>query len=418
MPLSSTALAVCIDATRPAALWRLWGMSLMERQLREVARLGADAALVLVSPATEDAVQHLRPDYAKLTNLEPTFVPSTDPSAVLQPLVELGRPVLFLQGDVVYDDRVLSHLVGSGPNHAVRGAETEAVYVGKEDVGAHCEARLTGIASTGTPAPPGQLEPATVQTTRLDELDAYVPALRLTMPPFMVRLSDPAQLPQVDRLMYRRTFKGVIDAVALYGYYHLVRRVTRQLSRTTLPPDLFTVLSILGIWGAIPCFAAGHLAGGVILAWVGVILDSVDGKLARLTLHLSDTMGNIEHIAAMPGLGLWFVALGWHLTGGALLTPSPAAWTCAGMLVCFLADKVVTGGFRSLTGGELFDYRPIDAAFHLVAARRNIHLLILTLGVLVDDVGTAFAAVTGWMAATLFFHLIRFGWGVLASDDT
>ena len=418
MPLSSTALAVCIDATRPAALWRLWGMSLMERQLREVARLGADTALVRVSSATGDAARYLRPDYARLYDLEPTFVPGEDRAGLQRSLAELERPVLYLQGDVVYDDRVLAHLLGSGPNHAVRGTEAEAVYLGEEAVRAGTLAPSIEAAPDETPSPPGLPEAPPVQTTSLDDLDAYVPALRLTMPPFMVRLVDPAQLPQVDRLMYRRAFKGVIDAVALYGYYHLVRWVTRQLSRTTLTPDLFTVLSILGIWGAIPCFATGHLAGGVLLAWGGVLLDSVDGKLARLTLHLSDTMGSIEHITAMPGLGLWFVALGWHLTGGDLLSASPAALTCWGMVVCFLADKVVTGGFRSLTGRELFDYRPIDAAFHLVAARRNIHLLILTIGLLVGAVGTSFAVVTGWMAATLFLHLIRFGWGLLASQDS
>ena len=393
-------------------------MSLVERQLREVARLGVEMALVRVSAETEEAAQYLRPDYAELFDLEPIFVRAADPCAVHQALAELEQPVLFLQGDVVYDDRVLTHLVESGPNHAVRGIQAEAVYLGEEAVRANANPFLSEASAAGPPAEPGLPDWASVRTVSLDDLDEYVPALRLTMPPFMVRISDPAQLPEADRLMYRRTFKGVIDAVALYGYYHLVRWVTRQLSRTMLTPDLFTVLSMLAIWGAIPCFATGHLVSGVALAWAGVLLDSVDGKLARLTLHLSDTMGSIEHLTAMPGLGLWFVALGWHLTGGALLTPSPAAFTCWAMVACFLLDKLVSGSFRSITGRELFDYRPIDAVFHLVAARRNIHLLILTLGVVVNAVDAAFAALTGWMAATLLFHLVRFGWGVLAAEDS
>lgn len=418
MPLSTAAPAACIDATRPSALWSLWGMTLVERQLREAARLGVEMALVRVSAQTEEAAQLLRPDYAALFDLEPIFVRAADPAAVRQALAELEQPVLFLQGDVVYDDRVLTHLIESGPDSAVRGSQAEAVYLSVEALRAEDGPDSSEAQAAGSSTEPGLPGEASVRTASLVDLGAYVPALRLTMPPFMVRISDPEQLAEVDRLMYRRTFKGVIDAVALYGYYHLVRWVTRQLSRTTFTPDLFTVLSILAIWGAIPCFATGHLIGGIALAWVGVLLDSVDGKLARLTLHLSDTMGSIEHITAMPGLGLWFVALGWHLTDGSLLTPTPAALTCWAMVICFLFDKLVSGSFRAITGRELFDYRPIDAAFHLVAARRNIHLLILTVGVVIGAIGPAFAAVTGWMAATLLFHLLRFGWAVLATEGS
>jgi hypothetical protein len=80
------------------------------------------------------------------------------------------------------------------------------------------------------------------------------------------------------------------------------------------------------------------------------------------------------------------------------------------MLGTFLLDKVASGGFRALYGRELFDYRPVDAAFHLVASRRNISLVILSVGVVVGQVGPAFALMAGWMAVTLAFHLSRFGW--------
>lgn len=44
--------------------------------------------------------------------------------------------------------------------------------------------------------------------------------------------------------LVERTFKGVIDAVARYGYYHLVRFLTRALSRTTVSRNLL-IYSIL-----------------------------------------------------------------------------------------------------------------------------------------------------------------------------
>jgi len=144
----------------------------------------------------------------------------------------------------------------------------------------------------------------------------------------------------------------------------------------------------------------------------------VDGKLARLTLQLSDTMGDFEHIAAMPGLGLWLLALGWHLSDGHLSQVSTESVACAVLLLTFLADKAASGTFRSLVGRELFDYRPADAAFHLIAARRNIHLAFLTVALPFGAARTAYLAMAGWMTATLAFHLVRYAWVLLTDGPT
>jgi phosphatidylglycerophosphate synthase len=242
------------------------------------------------------------------------------------------------------------------------------------------------------------------------ELDPYVPSLRLTMPPYLLRARAKNELRSLDHLLYHRTFKGVIDTIARHGYYHLVRWITRQLSRTTLSPNLFTALSILAIWAAVPCIALGQLGAGVLLAWVGVILDSVDGKLARLTLHLSEAMGVLEHLSATPGLGLWYLALGWHCSGGDLWGGTPLALATWALVGAFVLDKLVSTAFKQRHRRELFDYRPLDAAFHLIAARRNVSLLQLSVGVLLDQPHIALVSMAAWMVCTLLFHTGRWLW--------
>ena len=392
---------LCIDATLPAAGWRLWGMSLVERHLREARRRGLDRAVICVTPETAAAASRFRPDLDRLHPQHRRLVEVAGPGEARRWVAEhVEGPVLLVEGDSVVDDRIFDHLLAAGPGCVVRGEGAVAAHL--PSAGPLAE---QGGDGPWEPEPGGPL-----RVSQAGDLDRYVPELRLTMPPFLIRLTDPRQLRPVDRLMFHRTFKGVIDVVARYGYYHLVRFLTRALSRTTVSPNLLTLLSVLGIWAAIPCFAAGRLGAGILCAWAGVLLDSVDGKLARLTVNLSDRMGGFEHAAAIPGLGLWFAALGWHLGDGRLLTPSPAALACWTLVAAFLLDKLCTGGFNALFGYELFDARPLDAAFHLVAARRNVHLLILTVGTGLGAAAPAYEVMAWAMAATLAVHALRFAW--------
>ncbi|MBT6146424.1 MAG: CDP-alcohol phosphatidyltransferase family protein, partial [Gemmatimonadetes bacterium] len=301
-----------VDASRAPASWIVWGMSLTERLRRQGSLGGIDHVVVWVGHSAAEDTVRWRTDLERLHPQRCDLV--EEASQLDEILTEHGADgLLVAEGDVVHDDRLLEHLLQQGPGHAIVSDVAAVVWLSQEQ----WNQRRTSWPDGGS-----RLLAEGLVCTPLAQIGDYVPELRLTIAPFMIRLTAPDQLRKVDHLMYRRTFKGVIDVVARYGYYHLVRLITRGLSRTTLSPNLFTVLSILGIWVAIPCFATGHIALGCVSAWIGVLLDSVDGKLARLTLNLSDAMGTIEHLSAMPGLGLWFIAIGWHLTSGDLITPS------------------------------------------------------------------------------------------------
>jgi hypothetical protein len=405
-----------IDATRPAAGRWLWGMTPVERQIRELARLGVARVVIWVSEESAESVHRLRGDLRRLYQVDLDFRTATSTEQLYRALTEAEEDLLLLEGEGVYDERILAHLLCQGPGVGVMDREGVSGFHLQRD-----QARRLGgvLQQESLPEKTAPLwADLGVAICSPDELEHYVPSLRLTMAPLAVRVPAAEDFRSIDHLMYRRTFKGVIDAVARYGYYHLVRWLTRQLCRTELTPNLFTLLSVFSIWGAVPCFAVGHFGAGVLVAWVGVILDSVDGKLARLRLHLSDAMGAFEHIAAMPGLGLWYAATGWHLTEGKLLALDGWALVTWVLLAAFLLDKCITGGFKAIFGKELFDYRPLDAAFHLVAARRNISLALMTLGALVGHLEPAFAATAAWTLATLAFHLLRFVWiGLTRSEE-
>ena len=61
-------------------------------------------------------------------------------------------------------------------------------------------------------------------------------------------------------------------------------------------------------------------------------------------------MGDFEHVAAMPGLGLWFLATGWHLSGGQLFAGDSIALGTWSLMALFLADKISSGLFAKWGG--------------------------------------------------------------------
>ena len=394
---------LCIDATRGAAGWRLWGMSLAERLLREGSRRGLRRAVICVTPETAAPVARFRPDLDRLHPQQRRLVEvAGSPEARRWLADHVEGPVLFLEGDAVVDDRVLDHLLAAGPGCLVRG----------EGAGA---AHLPSAALLAQPAGGGPWDPdpgAPLRVVEAGDLGPYVPELRLTMAPFLIRLADPRQLRPIDRLMFHRTFKGVIDVVARYGYYHLVRFLTRGLSRDHGPAE-----------PADPALGPRRLGRRPLLRrrapWgrdpvrLGRRPPRLGGRQARPPHRQPERgrMGALEHAAAIPGLGLWFAALGWHLGEGRLLTP-------------------VAGRRRLLDAGGRLPPRqalhrrlqgalrirvvrppgPSTPPFTSFAARRNVHLLILTIGAGLGAAAAAFQGMAWAMAATLVVHALRFAW--------
>ena len=399
---------VWIDATQRAAGRQLWGMSLVERQVREMALRACRRFCLLVTTQTRGSVEAMRDDLHDLYEVELEIVEVAAVGEVFLRLSQVREEVILLAGDAVYDDRALAYILDEGAGSAVWAQERGAFYFSSEQC-----ATLHEL-SVQTWQDLMAVDGLAFRGTEVGELNAYVASLRLTMPAYIYRLGPDEDIRHIDHLMYRRTFKGAIDAVARYGYYHLVRWITRQLARGKSTPNFYTLLTVFCVWIASPLIALGHIGEGLLVAWAGVILDSVDGKLARLRLHLSDEMGTFEHIAAMPVLALWFLAMGWHLSAGQLFTLLPVPLETWLLLAAFLLDKITSGLFKKVVGRELFDYRRIDALFHLVAARRNIALLILSAGGLLGYLEYSFHALMLWMAATLFFHLLRFYWVLIS----
>jgi phosphatidylglycerophosphate synthase len=350
-----------VDATRPEALERLWGMTLLERILRQLTAAGVTCVYLRVPTGTHWRARLRRDFRADLLVME--HAPPAD-----------GQLTLVLDGASVYDNRLISYLAGSNRPLRVQGDTLAEVRGGHGH-----EMEL--------------VEPA--------RLPSYVPKLRRHQTPYLLPVRSRADLKHAERFMFDVAYKGVTDVVTKYLYPGLVRALTRRLAPTTITPNQVTALSMLLSFGAVPLYFLGHLGLAVVMGLVMSVLDSVDGKLARLTLRESKSGNVMDHGSDFVYFAIWLLGAGVATQNGAAKLLLLGVW---------LLDKSIVGAFLYLRKRELNDWAPVDALFRLVVLRRNVFLLVLGAGLLAHQAALAVQVLTVWALAGVLFHAGRVLW--------
>ncbi len=244
------------------------------------------------------------------------------------------------------------------------------------------------------------------------EMDSYISDLRLKAEPYVIDLSSSSDVRTIENRMYEANFKGTLDFIATYIYKYPVREITRNVSRVQwLTPNVFTALSIFCSFAFPFFFAQGNIALALTLGWTMFIADSVDGKLARLTVRLSRIAGMIEHGTSAPAMWLWFIGMGWYFSRGQLLTPENPATVATWILTSlYWLDKGVNGVFKTRFKRDMYDFTPLDKRFHLIACRRAVILFIVTAGYFTAHFAHSFLFLAGWMIVSFAFHTYRLFW--------
>jgi phosphatidylglycerophosphate synthase len=136
-------------------------------------------------------------------------------------------------------------------------------------------------------------------------------------------------------------------------------------------------------------------------------LDTVDGKLARVTLT-STRLGDVfDHGIDLVHPPFWYYAWGVGLAG-TMLNPTVAALVAV-IVAGYVIGRLQEGFFIWRFGIEIHIWRPVDTWFRLVTARRNPNLLLLMLFSLAGRPDLGLWAVAVWTVISLAFHFVRIG---------
>jgi hypothetical protein len=120
-----------------------------------------------------------------------------------------------------------------------------------------------------------------------------------------------------------------------------------------------------------------------------------------------------DHVIDLLHPPFWYIFWGMSLANPPDILGLDFSAQCWLLASAYVLGRAAEGLFPLLGRCSIFTWRPFDAWFRLVTARRNPCLILLTLGVLIGRPGWGFVAVVGWSALTTGILLLRLLQGVI-----
>jgi phosphatidylglycerophosphate synthase len=256
----------------------------------------------------------------------------------------------------------------------------------------------------GTPLPPR----ASLRVREAeDEAGILNHMLRKRERPFAESLV-PETVQAIERLSYFGAYKGVTDLLTKYLWPEWAFVLTRIAARWGVTPNQVTAVGSVLCAAAAVLFWHGWLWTGMIVGLGFMVLDTVDGKLARCTIT-SSAIGNVwDHGVDLVHPPFWW----WAWCVGCAARGHPLDdrvfwWVMGAILIGYVAERLIEGGFARAFGFHIHVWRRFDSWFRLITARRNPNMVILFAFMLIARPDWGIAAVAVWTLLSLVVHLIR-----------
>lgn len=238
-----------------------------------------------------------------------------------------------------------------------------------------------------------------------DLVPAHDAKLRKHSPPFVLPV-DPDVVRKAEIQIFEASYKGVTDLVTKWIWPRPARLVTGWCVRRGISANAVTAASYVLVFAALIAFATGTFELGLVAAWLMTFLDTVDGKLARVTLTSSRLGDYLDHGLDLVHPPLWWAAWGVGLSqAGELFGPF---WPWVTMVVVgYVMGRLLEGVFILAFRQEMFTWRPFDTVFRLVVARRNPNLLLLSGATLLGRPDLGLIAIALWTVLSAGIQAVR-----------
>jgi phosphatidylglycerophosphate synthase len=356
---------------------RVWGLTGVERLQRTLAAAGVSperisvGSLASLTQTNTETLAIFRADYVFDERL-------------VRALLESPGAVLLASSDI-------ASLGPVAAVHAPQGVLAEALSL----LSGETPVRSTAVRSTA-------LGTGLSAVTPLELVPTYTSTLRKTDAPYLLPLT-PATVDEVETRLFAAAYKGITDLVTKWVWPRPARIVTQWCVSAGISPNLVTSFS----WGLVILAAVLFLGGwfglGLVAAWIMTFLDTVDGKLARVTLTSTKIGHVLDHGLDLLHPPFWYLAWAYGL-------PPETSWLWLATVVTvggYVVGRLLEGLFLLLFKMEIHCWHPLDSFFRTITARRNPNLILLSLATVMSRPDVGLVLVAWWTAICIGFHAVR-----------
>ena len=410
-----------VIADHPAASVELCGISMMERSLRTLQACGFTRALILTD--SEELMSETRhASSSHWTKIARNFAARRTGPVTLEQLVAVWpddrRDLLVLRGDSVFDARLLRLLRTQNSPVALVDSGVPAKLLPlvsslpMTNRGRFCGAALLSRDwVSGRSAPLEEALCAGLEDESLLAFDVathfwYSAELHRDLRAYWFPSPCPVHNKLVENVILNAAQKGTLDIPALV-HAPIENFIVGKLCKTAVTPNQLTIFCNIIAGGAMILFATGHLGWAIAVALGVGVLDGLDGKLARVKLETSKA-GQLEHFFDVLFENSWWIALAFYLHSTGKL---PGAYHYLLLLLSAEAlAKLARSSILRSSGKSVGELSRFDRIVRLIGARRNVHVWILAVGIVLRNPAVAFVLVAWWETITAAAHLPRAAW--------
>jgi phosphatidylglycerophosphate synthase len=389
-------LVILADA--PDAFVELFGISLLERLLRIVQRLGFREALI-VSKTPDAIAAHLaKPSWAR-AEISLDFRTRESGPVFLHKIVTGNERTLLVSAGFYYDARLLKRLAEQTSTTVLADSAPPAATAPlwqKQGID------LGGAVLVGPDQAPSH--PTEARTKQCDAASepTYVTALRKDVRPVFFPAPTPELVPLAEKFVRDVAQNGVLDFPGFLDS-PIEDWIVKRICGTSIRPNQITFVTMLIGLAVTAFFAAGRLWWGVALAYAIEVLDGVDGKLARTKVETTPA-GEWEHEVDYTIELSWWTALAFHFRAVGLAS---AYWLLALYVISDLIDRLAKRAVKQKVGRNLDDVSNFDRFVRCIGARRNINVWILIAALALGDAASGFVLICWWGALSAAAHIAR-----------
>ena len=209
---------------------------------------------------------------------------------------ERGR-VLLLNGSFLFENRTLKGVLDR-TNSILQSTEgsAAAAFV---DV-SHMADVLAYMKDSTRP------RPEDLQLVQTGDMEAFDESLRRSTKPLLEPVSAERKT-ELENRLYGNAYRGITDLVTKFVWPKPAKNAVHLCASLHISPNMVTSFGLLLVIAACYLFLNGYYGLGLLAGWIMTFLDTVDGKLARVTIQSSKFGHLYDHLIDLFHPPFWYI---------------------------------------------------------------------------------------------------------------